>query len=479
MHFRTIYIFFITVIIFNSALAQKNSVATKKYSIQELSEDMKILEDILLAHHPSIRFYHPEEWYKNYFDTALVLPHSLNEKEFRMFLKKKLSQLHCGHSAVIPSRKYERYLKKKEFRAIPYYLSYYEPYFINIKGFGKSDTLLKPFDTIKTINQVPIFQIAEQFQPYLFVDGMHLLSQNEMLQKNLMFYYFANTDIDSVMLELNATSSPPKTLHTKTFKHLQNELWKMKSDTLMQKYGGKYYCGVYLDKNKKIFYMKIKAFSGISMKAFFRKTFKRLKHHQAQVLILDLRNNPGGKITQCLNLLSYLLPQKDSLFYETRIQKLEHKKYLSRKLEFRIINWFMKITKAKNKDIWIEPIKKNKSFSFNHTLYVITNCNTFSAANLVAVYLANKRPHTKIVGTVTSGAQWGSNAVSFLKLTLPNTKIRIIIPTFRIYHNLKHLSNPQKMQSVMPNIYPNYTPSDYFFKKDKALESIYFDLMNK
>ncbi|GIV26845.1 MAG: peptidase S41 [Bacteroidia bacterium] len=476
-----ICIFFACFFYINFLFTQNTNtiISHRTYSPEALSEDVKILEDVLLNVHPSIDYYHSLEWYKNYFDTSLVIHQSMTEKEFRVFLKKKLKVLQCGHTSILPSRQYQRYLSKKTFRSIPYYLAYFEPYLINIRGFKKEDTLLKSLDTILSLNNLSINEIADEFEDLLYVDAKSFEARNELLQKNLMFYYFGLYEQDSVLISFKNLSKSNIYIREKEYKYLSNDLWKLKSDTLMQKYGGKYHCGVYLDKNKKIYYMKIKAFSGISMKAFFRKTFRKLQKNNTEVLILDLRNNPGGKISQCLNLLSYLLPAKDTLFYETRIQRMKHKKYLGKKLEFRIIHLFMKLKKKKNNEYYIEQIHVNKKYPFTKKLYIITNCNTFSAANLVAVYLSQKRPNTKIVGTPTSGALWGSNAVSFLKLTLPNTKIRIFIPTFRIYHNLDHLSKEQKLNPVLPDIPNNYSPFDYLYKKDKALESIYQDLMKQ
>ena len=474
-----IFIFLMTFFVIKSFAQTNKAIEYFTYNEKELQQDIAILKEVLLNTHPSVDFYASKEWYEHYFDTALNVHHAMTEKAFRMFLKRKLSALHCGHTAILPSKKYDRYLDKKPFIVLPYFMGYFDPYLINIKNIDSKDTLLKAMDTIVSINNKLVSEYAKEFEHYLYVDAFADASKKELIQKNFVFYYSAIYESDSALIEqIKYNTSINKKIPFKKFKYLNNILWQMKSDTLMKKYGGRYYAGVYLDTSKAIYYMKIKSFSGISMRVFFKRTFRQLQRNKSQVLILDLRNNPGGRIAQSLNLLSYLLPQKDSIIYETRIQNIEHKKYISRKLEFKVIQFFMQISKKHKNKKYIDYIRLNSKYHFDNKVYVLVNANTFSAANLVAVYLS-KRPNTKIVGTETSGALWGSNAVNFLRLTLPNTKVKCIIPTFRIYHSIKQTHQKKLMHSILPDIYVHYNPSDYLNKKDKALEAVYFDLMRK
>lgn len=475
---KLIFIFFIVIFGLN-AKAQSDDIFHKKYSVQELKNDVEVLKRVLLNYHPSINYYASYEWYKNYFDTALNIDKDYTEKAFRILIKSKLKSLHCGHTNVFPSKKYRQALKKTSFVSIPYYMAYYPPYLINIRSFSKKDSLLHYSDSILMLNETSVENYAHFFEKLLYVDGKAEVSVQELLQKNLLFYYSGYEDQDSVLVSLKKYGGIKNFyIKTRSYKYLNNELWHMKSDTLSRKFGKKYFTGIFLDKHKKIYYMKIKSFSGIHMKHFFRKSFRALKHYQSEVLIMDLRNNPGGKITQCTNLLSYLLPQTDSLFYQTRIKHFRDRKHLKKKLEFQIIRLFMQLNKNKKDSIYIEQIKKNKKYHFDGKIYVIVNCNTFSAANLITVYLSNKNRHTSIVGTEPSGVIWGSNAVSFLKLILPHTKIQVLIPTYRIYHNIKNIEKDSLQYPIKPNVYNDYQPSDYLLKKDKALESIYFDLKN-
>lgn len=472
------YILFIGFFV-QKIVAQRKDIETRFIPADALNKDLLIVKDVLLAAHPSVGFYYSEEWYKKYFDTSLVVSQAMTEKMFRMFLRRKLQVLHCGHSGILPSKAYRRYLRKKPFVVLPYYLAYFEPYLLSIKGFEKSDTLLRSSDTVVQIDGQNVSDLVRVFSSYLYVDAGAYKAKNEMVQRNFGFYYSALFEKDSVELTvLKGREMVNKNIRLRSYKQIGNELWKMTSDTLMRKYGGRYYTGVYLDKNRNVYYMKINGFGGFFMRWFFRKTFRSLKKYQTENLIIDLRNNPGGKIAQCLDLLRYLLPDKDSLLYDTRIQRIPHGRYVSHKLEYRLIRLFMKWRKKKRGGKYMDVIVPRQRWHYDKRVYVIINSNTFSAANLVAVYLSQKRRDVKLVGSESSGVLWGSNAVSFLRVRLPYSKVQIIVPTYRIYHTVSFVLD-RGLHPVQPDISVYYSPQDFLNKKDKALEMIYKDLMRR
>lgn len=459
--------------------AQRKDIETRFIPAKDLNKDLLVLKDVLLATHPSVGSYYSKEWYKKYFDTSLVVSQAMTEKSFRMFLRRKLQVLHCGHSGVLPSKKYQRYLRKKPFVVLPYYFAYFEPYLLCIKGLEKSDTLLRSLDTVIEIDGQNVSDLARVFSSYLYVDARACKARDEMVQRNFGFYYSAIFEKDTVVLTLLKRGARIcKKVAMRSYKQVSNELWKMTSDTLRRQYGRRYYTGVYLDTNRNVFYMKISAFGGLSMRWFFKKTFRSLEKYQTENLIIDLRNNPGGKIAQCLDLLRYLLPNKDSLLYDTGIEEIPHRRYVSHKLEYRVIRLLMRWSKKKREGRYMDVIVPKKQGHYDKRVYVIINSNTFSAANLVAVYLSQKRQDVKLVGSETSGVLWGSNAVSFLRVRLPLSKVRIIIPTYRIYHTISFVSD-EGLYPVKPDISVYYSPQDFLNKKDKALEMIYRDLRRR
>lgn len=451
---------------------------TFQYDTSALNKDLKILKNAILRNHPSVGFYGDYNFFYEYFDTSLQVKHPMTEKEFRKLIKSKLNILHCGHTNILPSSKYMKYLKKKKMKLIPYFITYDNEHLVVVKGFENIDTLLKTGDSILQIDNKNADVWIKEIEQYLYTDGFSNNARKEMIQRHFTFYFSGIAEKDSFLIKIkNKNGIYERYIHTREYLRMRNELMQMKSDTLFNHQKQKYFTGFFLNREKNIFYIKIKSFSGIWMKHQFRKAFKQMKKYQTEYLILDLRNNPGGKITQSLSLLSYLLPKEDSLFYQKVIYNIEERKHIRRKLEYRIIDFFLRwrSRKAFNSNIYAEKILVKKRNHFDGKVYVLINANTFSAANLVNVYL-NKRPNTIIVGSESAGVKWGSNAVSFLRLKLPHTGIKVIIPTYRIIHNVQY-NQTDMLLPIQPHIKINYHLNDLLLKKDKELEAVYHHIL--
>ncbi|GAB4203286.1 MAG: S41 family peptidase [Bacteroidia bacterium] len=467
-------------IYFNYFTAQE--CFTKQYDTSDLNKDLVILKKSILQLHPSVGFYENYDFYKQYLDTALQVKNKMTEKEFRIFLKSKLNILHCGHTNIIPSKKYMKALKKKPFKVIPYFITYDNHQLTVVKGIEKKDTLLKPSDTILKIDRTPTDLIIRQMKKYLYTDGLAESAKDEMIQRHFTFYFSGLVEKDSFLLTIkNKQGIQDIWIKTRTYLKVKNELMTRKTDTLFKHPYRRYYNGRFLNTQKSVYYMQIRMFGGILMKHRFRKAFRQLRKHQTDYLIIDLRNNPGGKITQSTNLLSYLLPTNDSLIYQKVIFNIHPKKYIRRKLEYRIIDFFLRLKSQsinKSENTYSDKIHKRNRNKFKGKVYVLANANTFSAANLVAVYLS-KRPDTKIVGSEPSGIKWGSNAVSFLRLYLPHTKIMFVIPTYRIIHSVHYTNGNTLLYPIKPDIPTYYHTQDLFLKRDKEMEAVYLDIIKK
>src|SRR5690606_18933373 len=61
-----------------------------------------------------------------------------------------------------------------------------------------------------------------------------------------------------------------------------------------------------IEKDSSIAVLKIKSFSIGNYEPFYKDVFKRIKDNKSQTLILDLRENPGGRLSEINQLYSFV-----------------------------------------------------------------------------------------------------------------------------------------------------------------------------
>ena len=85
---------------------------------------------------------------------------------------------------------------------------------------------------------------------------------------------------------------------------------------------------------------------------------------------------------------------------------------------------------------------------------MLTSGLTFSASALFCNAVKGQ-PGIKLVGEETGGGWHGNNGIMIPDITLPNTRLRVRLPLFRLIQ-YKHV--PKDGHGIMPDIYigPNY-----------------------
>lgn len=88
-----------------------------------------------------------------------------------------------------------------------------------------------------------------------------------------------------------------------------------------------------------------------------------------------------------------------------------------------------------------KPKTKN---NFKGKVYILTNGPTFSASALFCNAMKGQ-PGVTLVGEETGGGWYGNNGIIIPDIVLPNTKIRVRLPLFRLLQ-FEHDKVPQKEQ---------------------------------
>jgi len=229
-----------------------------------------------------------------------------------------------------------------------------------------------------------------------------------------------------------------------------------------------------IDTANKTAYMQLNSFSGGKLKKFFRQSFKILAENNIENLMIDLRQNGGGNIMNSTKLTRYLTQQPfkiaDTVAAITRT--FHYGKYIKPKFFY----WFnLNFFTRKKSDGRIhfgyferKQFKPLRNQHFNGHTYLITGPYSFSAATLFTAALQGQEQIT-VVGEETGGGAYGNSAIHLPQITLPNTKLRIVLPMFRLVmdHN-----KPKNGRGITPDI--TVPPNSTAIKKgiDPKLQTI-------
>ncbi len=199
----------------------------------------------------------------------------------------------------------------------------------------------------------------------------------------------------------------------------------------------------FVEKDSTTAIMTIKGFSNGNYFDFYEESFNKLSVNNTKNLIIDLRNNPGGRLIEIENLYSYLVDKPfvfiDDYEVVSRTSKL-HADYF--KGGGPIIKFFkilgapfyysigyLKVRKEENKFLFSTPfskIKQPKSNNFKGNVYVLINGGSFSASSIISSNLKTTK-RAIFVGEETGGAYNGTVAAQMPLVQLPNSKVNLKI----------------------------------------------------
>lgn len=199
----------------------------------------------------------------------------------------------------------------------------------------------------------------------------------------------------------------------------------------------------FLDNDSTTAIMTIKQFSNGNSHDFYEESFNKLAVANTKNLIIDLRNNPGGRLYEIGDLYSYLVNEPfvfiDDYEVVSRTSKLHVDYFKGGGLVFKFFKilgapfyysiTYFKVRKEDDAFLFrtkFSKLSNPKPNNFKGKVYVLINGGSFSASSIISSNLKSTK-RAFFVGEETGGAYNGTVAAQMPSVQLPNSKVNLKI----------------------------------------------------
>ncbi len=356
---------------------------------------------------------------------------------------------------------------------------------------------------ILAIQDEPVADYLKRYRTYINSDGNNATFQKYALARRWATYFtIENGILDSVKIQtkLNGVikelyvNREQKTKIEKKAEVIEKKLVnatpvnKVKDYNIVTKDFNRKLS--YLDKDSSIAYMKIATFSGTYSRTFYKQSFKSIKNAKSKYLILDVRDNLGGSLSEIHNLYSYLTNEDFQFIKDievasfTSMHAANYYKEFPRFLQpvaalvypVYFLGTLLSVKKHNDKFLLrnnnIFTYTKPKKDAFHGKVYVIVNGSSFSASSIIAAKIKGDKRGI-IVGEETGGTNDGTVAGRYATVVLPHSKLKLPIGLMLIQPNIK-LEDSKR--GVLPDVEITKTTLQILQKKDLELDWIIKDI---
>lgn len=220
----------------------------------------------------------------------------------------------------------------------------------------------------------------------------------------------------------------------------------------------------FIDSSNQIAYFKIRNWNNGNYKKFYEESFSTIDSVNAKFLVLDLRDNTGGRLAEIQDFYSYLVAKEFQFVNKAEVNtRLPYVKGFYGKnsnvfsiiqesvaLPFLITLNLLNSRKEKNIIRYNYKQARNKKpnpLNFKGKIYVLINGNSFSASSILSTNLkATNR--AVFVGEETGGAYNGTVAGHYKVVYLPHSNIGVKF-------GLMHIQSPYEEDVIGLGIRPN------------------------
>ena len=462
-------------VIVTSVLTLDVQARGKKLTPEQMHEELEITFQLLRDQHPNFGFYRTEDEVAKSFKIAKEkMQEPIRRAKYFRILLLLVAQIRDGHTCLRASKSTYKKHFNLSFRTLPLVLTFHSEYAVLTQRYKG----LKAGTRILSINGNSIAELIKKLGAFTCMDGLVKDAVIHSMNRRFPWLYFLafgstktyqlvveNPDGSKKEISLRGTrSSKTTSKYQKRFSRTKNFLktsWEESTKT--------YYISVSsFDVKRKLFEKKI------------REMFEVIESRNTQNLILDLRNNPGGRQSNSRYLLSYLakrsfiFPRCDHATGTTlkALAKVKPKELFKKgdpspiegaNARVALMKKIRLHTKVVPQGILVSNSSTTRAkHAFRGRIHVLINGGTFSAASDLAGYL-EEYSNAIFYGSQMGGMPLRNCSLPKYVYELPYSKFELSVAWFcSLRKNNKHA---HRLQPDVPFI--DTEPDS--FKKDRLL----------
>jgi hypothetical protein len=474
--------FVIAVALVLAVPAWSDAAATERLPVEQLRQDLHVLRETLEGADAGLYRYTNKAAMDSAFDAvASRLTHPMGELEFYRHVAPLIDLAHDAHNSLALSRPM-RWDIAKVAHVFPLNVRYAgERLFVERNAGANRDIPLR--GEILAINGHPVPEITPKVLRYRATDGWIRGAKFHAMNRNFWFAYHALVDT-SWTFEI--AIKDPATGKTKLYlaegvpadSVVRGQFTTRKRDKFTVEYL----------ENDTVALMSIPTFADTALREKFRDAFNDIKKRNVANLIIDIRDNSGGYDEFNTALLDYLVDHPYRFYggfsYVVRdtmqlrftehsprdfmgdedVQRLSPAEWAESYSQHTIPELIDRVNATNRAAGMHEPAKEG---AFRGQFYLLVNGGSASSGAEVPALLHFLGVGT-IVGEEPNGTYQGVTAGILLNLTLPNSRIRVIVSLIA-YHNAV-LPGVFEGRGAAPDFELPQTLDDAIAGKDTALD---------